>query len=640
MSKRSRRNRGAYKAALPAVRTTGVSYSTDQVVAMMTAQQQALASGNTRAVPLETSPYWEMAPFGPGRRLPPAPINVPREDTGRAEPRLWQYPVSWNLQIDDRWHVPWATLQRAGDMPLFRKCIKRRKGVCSLGFTVGLDPKAVAREAATSGQADKDVEKAMRAKYMPEIIRCSDWLENPDDPNGYDWAKWAGLLMENRLKYDAAVVYPRFTYGGQLSGLEVIDGKTIKPLLNEYGGRPAPPYPAYQQIMYGFPRGEFTADYDPADTDAAGKPVIPGGFDSDVLIYERTEVRSESPYGMSDTEIALLDGLIWMRRIGWIMAEYTEGVTPGGLLETEPNDWTPRQWEEFQRGLNDHLGGNTAERHKWPMLPPGVKMVQIPEVAERYKPDYDMFLLKLIAGDFGLTATEIGFPEVGSLGASFHEGEEDVLNRVTRIPDSEWLAGMATKLSRRFLGMPPVLQVQILGLESEDEAAADAVAQNQVATGRLTLNQDRERRGEPPYDFAEADMPMIQVGRGVVFLEGASQTAPPGTLIEPATAPPTSVPPGAADESGDGEEQDGQGEESGPGARAAAAPASKAAELAALRNWLGKARNAGRTFRCDTLTAADAPQFAGNPRVVFKADDAGPKARSVTGRAGYGILIS
>ena len=66
--------------------------------------------------------------------------------------------------------------------------------------------------------------------------------------------------MENRLKYDAAVVYPRRTYGGDLFAFEVIDGKTVKPLLDEYGGRPMPPYPAYQQILYGFPRGEFTAD--------------------------------------------------------------------------------------------------------------------------------------------------------------------------------------------------------------------------------------------------------------------------------------------------------------------------------------------------------------------------------------------
>jgi hypothetical protein len=82
--------------------------------------------------------------------------------------------------------------------------------------------------------------------------------------------------------------------------------------------------------------------------------------------------------------------------------------------------------------------------------------------------------------------------------------------------------------------MPNVLKVQILGLESEDEAAADEVAGNRVRQGRATLNQDNARRGQPPYPFPEADMPMLMTDRGVIFLEGASENAPPGVLIQPA----------------------------------------------------------------------------------------------------------
>jgi hypothetical protein len=49
-----------------------------------------------------------------------------------------------------------------------------------------------------------------------------------------------------------------------------------------------------------------------------------------------------------------------------------------------------------------------------------------------------------------------------------------------------------------------------------------------------TLNQRRDALGLPRYDFAEADMPMIVTQRGIIFLEGSSEQAPPGTMIGPA----------------------------------------------------------------------------------------------------------
>lgn len=619
-----------------------MTYTAEQMAAAMHAQQQ-LSSGHTRAQPLPSSPYWETAPFGPGRRLIPAPINVPRPDTQRAEPRLWEFPVSWNLQIDDRWHVPWQVLQRAADMPLFRKCIERRKSVCELDFVVTVDPVAVAREAEASGTAKTDVESALRRKYTADIARITDWLQVPDPKNDMEWPDWCSLLMENRLKYDAAVVYPRKTYGGDIYSFEIIDGKTIKPLLDERGGRPLPPYPAWQQILYGFPRGEFTATADPDDIDpATGRPFIPGGYPADTLYYRKSIYRSESPYGMSATEIALMDGLLWLRRFGWMMAEYTEGVTPAGMVENSNEmDWSVRQWEDYARALNDHLSGNTAERMKWPFLPPGAKFIQSQTIPEQYRPDYDLFLIKLVCGDFGIPASEVGFTEAGALGASFHEGEEDILQRNVRQPDAKWLSRYATRLAVRELGMPNVLKVQILGLESEDEAAADATADQQVRGGRLTLNEDRARRGVPAYSFKEADKPMILTQRGVVFLEGASEQAPPGELVGPAQAPPAGAP-------GDGTDGTKQGansrnpqasgddeEDSEPGKK----PAAKSAELAALKKWLARHPSPPRPFACTSLTAADAPQYAADPRVQLAKDGPG-KALAGTGPAGAGTWTS
>lgn len=630
MARRSARNRSTAVARTPARRPPanpgGVTLSGDQLTAVLAAQQRA----GQLATPLPRPPQWATDPFGPGFPLRPAPINRTNPKTGRAEPRLFELPISTNLNTGTAPFVPWRILSDAADMPLFRKCIERRKSVCDLDFVISVDPKAVAREAALSGEHEKDVEASLREKYTSDIARCTDWLQEPDRKNGYDWGAWTRQLMENRLVYDATVVYPKYTYGGQLFALESIDGSTIKPLLDESGGRPLPPAPFAQQILYGFPRGEFTAD----TVDVKGQTMVPGGMTTDQLMYERTIIRPKTPYGMSATEIALLDGMLWMRRMGWLAAEYTEGVT-GALLETDNAiDWTVTEWEDHLTALNDRLGGDTAERLRWSLLPPGTKAVLPAEVAERYKPEMDLFLVKLVAGDFGLPASEVGFTEAGALGASFHEGEEDILNRQTRRPDADWLGRIATRLMVRHNGMPPVLAVQVLGLESEDEAAADAVADQRVRGGRMTLNQDNARRGEPPYDFEEADMPMLITGRGVVFLEGASKQGPPGTLIGPAQAPPAGAPPQPGEEDDGSEDGEGQGDDGQPPA------ASKSAELAALRKWLGRHPKPPRPFTCKALTATDLGQLAADPRVLAKADDARPKASSGTGPAGRGTWTS
>jgi hypothetical protein len=689
VSRRGNRNRGrgnalAVKARRPPANPGGITLTGDQLAGILAAQQRA----GQLAAPMPRPAAWASDAFPPGTPLTPAPINRRRADTGRAEPRLFELPISSNINIGTAPYVPWRVLSEAADMPLFRKCIERRKGICQLDYQVVVDPKAVAREAAAAGQHEKDVESAMRDKYASDIVRVSDWLQTPDAQNDQEWPAWTAALMENRLVYDAVAVYPQVSYGGDLLALRVIDGSTVKPLLDEYGARPAPPFPFAQQILYGFPRGEFTATVATDDNGkvilgADGKPVVPG-FASDELLYERTIYRPKTPYGMSATEIALLDGILWMRRMGWLMAEYTEGVS-GAMLETGPETgWDVPQWENWQAALNDHLGGVTAERLKWSLLPPGVKAVLPPEVAERYKPEMDMFLVKLVAGDYGVTATELGFPEVGSLGASFHEGEEDVLNRVTRIPDANWVQRIATKLSRRHLAMPNVLMVKILGLESEDEAAADAVALARVQSGRMTLNQDNARRGEPAFDFAEADMPMMISDRGLVFIEGASSLAPPGTLIQPAAVKPGDPGDSASQNGGpgqagqpDGDDGDGNavtggqkpgqkpggaGREPKPGtakavgatlgyqahqaailARAMTAteeelPGSAAAEIAGYREW---ARKGGRRggFECKVITRAAAPaRMAADSRVLFKDGTAGgpPKAAARAGLAGAG----
>lgn len=560
-----------------------------------------------------------MVAFGPGVPLIPAPLDPVRQDTGRPEPRLTEYQVSTNLPgITDRL-VPWKVLRdAAGVGGLARRCIEIRKNeVATLDWTI-----TIAQGAAEKAQTDNpgmsraDIEAELGRQLGPDIARCTQFWQEPNPREGENFTEWISKLLEEHLVLDAIAIYPRLTYGGELHALEITDGSTWKVLRDNTGGRPQPPQPAYQQILWGFPRGEFLAD-----TDDQG--AVLNGYQSDRLIYKRRNVRTFTQYGYSAVEQALEDIDVWLRRRKWIRDEYTEGTLPTAMLENSgATGWTAEQTLEYERALNDAMSGATAERHRLRILPPGLKPWTTDEIAEKYKPEYDLYLIKQIASHFDVTIAELGYTEPGGLGSSgWHEGQADVQHRKATLPTLRWLQQLLTAISRKHLGMPNELEFRFLGLEDEDEAAADEVARQRIVWGRMTLNEDRDRTGQPRYPFPEADMPMVMTTRGVVFLEGASNSATPGVPLTPGDDASTQPVPGDEDEEDE--------EDTDPAAAGQRADAVKT-ELAAFRRWAKKNPNPRRPFEFQIATKADAPGL--NDRHVVFADpggDAGPKAEAV-----------
>jgi hypothetical protein len=244
---------------------------------------------------------------------------------------------------------------------------------------------------------------------------------------------------------------------------------------------------------------------------------------------------------------------------------------------------------------------------------------------ERYKADYDLYLIKLVAMHFLVTITELGFTDTGGLGSSgYHEGQEDIQFRKARLPDLKWYGSLCTQISKTYLRMPDELEFSFLGLDDDDEAAADAIDHQRLVDGRMSLNELRLRIGLPPLPFKEANMPMVQTARGVVFLEGSSDTAPPGVLIEPASE--------------SGEEDPAQGGGKSPTQRRpikSGGGVTKAAEdeIAAYARWLDKrGPEPKRTFRFNHLTEEMAAQSDSGMSFIYgefaKAGGSGPKASS------------
>lgn len=608
------RQRQLNKAAAP---NGAVTFTSDQVASLLA--NTRMGGQITGAFP----PLPRLDPsvaFGPGVPLSPAAIDPPRPDSGRPEPRFNEYAVSSNLPgMSDRL-VPWKVLRDAADAGgLPRRCIEIRKAeVASLGWTISLTEEAIERAKDGSGQPEHEVVQGLRRQLSGEITRCMRFMTKPDRGQGETITDWLSKLLEEHLVLDACAIYPRQSIGRDLFALEVIDGSTIKPLRDHRGGRPTPPSPAYQQILWGFPRGEFVAD-----VGADGQ--VLNGYRSDQLVYRRRNVRAHTIYGYSAVEQSLEDLDLWMKRRGWMRSEYTEGNVPTGLLRNNgTSGWTPAQVKDYETWLNDAYS-TTGSRHRLRILPPGMELEQQTDVAERYRPEYDLFLIKLLASHFDTTMAELGFTEQGGLGSTgWHEGQASVQRRKGTLPTTRWLQEFVTDVLYLHLRMSPDLEFRFLGMEEEDEAAADAVTEARFKSGRMTLNEAKDAAGQPRYDIPEADMPMLVTTRGVVFLDGASEQAAPGTVV----GPPKAASEGAKDDDQDDEGE--EGEEPDDDTASSGRPDAVKAELAAYRRWARRNPTPRRPFKFAVVTKADAPAI--NTEVVLFAEPKGggerPKAPS------------
>ncbi len=493
--------------------------------------------------------------FGPGRPLYPAPLDPRRPRSGRAEPRRSEYPVSWNLQLgQDPSHVPWKLLRDFADrIDMVRRCIELRKSeLVSIDWDITISQKALQRVMAQSDERNEArAARVLRDRYEQDIERLIRFWQQPDPVNLDGWDDWLAMALEEHFVLDALAIYPRMTRGGDLFALEILDGSTIKPLLDYRGGRPMPPAPAYQQILYGFPRGEFTA---------SDSTLVDGEYGADQLVYRPRVRRSFTPYGMSNTEQALMAGALYAKRQKWLGDEYDEGTTPRTWMRTD-SDYSPDSLRAYESVLNDELAGDNAERMRAKLLNRGFDPVEMKQFEEMYKPDFDEHLIRLLCVHFDVMPTEIGFPPRHGLGGKGHqEGEENTTYRKAIKPLLGWLISILNNLSTTYLQMPQDLTFTFQGLEVEDELNQAKARDLDLRNGTLTLNGVQASKGQPLYDFAEADMPFIVAGGGVTFLEGASEPppaplAPPGEGGQPPgedgpPAEPGQNPPRATDRGG------------------------------------------------------------------------------------------
>lgn len=514
--------------------------------------------GTVNALP--RNPLLAGVPFGPGIPITPGAINPVNSVTGRPEPRRYEYQVAQNINITETRLVPFKTLRAAADqIDILRRCVEVIKGkTTGLEWDIVLGNDASEKIVAESGGDHVRAMIKAREELGDEINRVRSFWENPDKANGLTFTDWLNIALEEILVIDALAIWPQKTVGGDLYGLQILDGATVKPMLDDRGMRPMPPQAAYQQILYGFPRAEFSANSD--------DPKADGEFTCDDLAYLVRNRRTTSVYGYSPVERALPLADIYLRRQQWIRAEYTDGVMPELMFSTDATWGTNpdllRAWENI---LNDDLSGQTEQRKRARLLPTGITPITNDSYGEKFKDTLDEFLIASICGHFGVQPTEIGYNPKGGLGgAGFEEGKAGSAEALGVQPLVNWLNKMMTNLSYAYLGMPRELEFRLMPSKRQDDEASARKAQIEVTSAGKTVNERRSDLGLPLLDTPQADMPILVSGSGVYLFspegminaataESATQLDQDGAEIDSTTdstevVPAEEVPPIAAPE--------------------------------------------------------------------------------------------
>ncbi len=355
--------------------------------------------------------YASMAPqdktqgyFSPG-----APIRPVEGITPKQGPRQFQYPIGYNIG-----RLPRSTEMTSFDTLRNLAMLYDGIGLCEqVWFDLCSKPELVIKprdELMQDDNGDPIPPSELHAKYGDRIAKWKAFFAKPDKRRSLK--QWMRMALKEKLEIDALSIFKHKDRSGGLYALEILDGSTIKPLLDERGMAPYPPYPAYQQFVYGVP----------------GMLIL--GPD---LIYRREIERTESPYGLSRVERIILRVNQALRKQNKDLATFTDGNVPNSTLEPPDDgttDWTPEQLLMYQEMWDGVLAGNDSIRSRVKVIPPGSKLNKLDP--DDIMTPFDMFLLNVTVGMFGLTMSELGFTE--NVNKSSGDTQEAVIYRRAMAP--------------------------------------------------------------------------------------------------------------------------------------------------------------------------------------------------------------
>lgn len=407
--------------------------------------------------------------FGPLEPLKPmAPESV--------EGRRFDYPVGYNLDTRRRGYEPvgFDDLRALADgCDILRTVIETRKDQ--------MESQDWVIRAKSGGERER---KSATDDQKRRIEQITEFLLSPDRVNS--WSQWQRVLLEDRFVIDAATLYKRRDRKGRLFGLEIIDGATIKPLIDDLGRRPAPPDPAYQQILKGIPAVDYTAEE---------------------IMYLVRNPRSWKFYGYSEVEQIIISVNTAIRRSMHQLEYYREGSQPDAF-GTLPKDWTIDQIKAFQNHFDSMMAGNLASRRKLRFMPGDFKYQEAKQPL--LKDAYDEWLARLICFAFSISPE----PFVQHQNRATAETSHDRALQEGLQPLQRWIKSFIDPVITLEFDSPDLEFGWVDDREQDPKQAADILV-NDTKAGIIAVDEAREAKGLPPLGGAYA-VPMLATASGYV----------------------------------------------------------------------------------------------------------------------------
>jgi HK97 family phage portal protein len=366
--------------------------------------------------------------------------------------RQLQYAPGYNIQIEPRANDPITFAQLRGladNYDLLRTIIETRKD--QIG---ALDFEIVSREGKGGNQ--------QRIQQVLQFLRYPDGL--------HPWDNWLRTLLEDLLVIDAPTLEPRFTKGGQLYGLDYIDGATIKRVIDAQGRTPLPPSPAYQQVLYGIPAVDFTRDQ---------------------LIYWPRNYRTHRIYGFSPVEQIIMTINIALRRQLSQLDYFTAGNVPDMFINV-PKEWSAEQTERFQKYFNTLLSGDTSNRRKALLVPSDLEPHPVKEPP--LKNEFDEWLARVVCFAFSIPPNAF----VNQQNRATAEAAQETAQEEGLAPLKQWVKTLMDYILAKYFQSPELEFKWQLGEQEQDPLTKAQIQQIYVQSGIMQVNEVREQLGLTP----------------------------------------------------------------------------------------------------------------------------------------------
>lgn len=339
------------------------------------------------------------------------------------------------------------------------------------------------------GPIDEEVDPDGRSEEMTKFFKFPDKRHN--------WQTWLRSLVEEMLVTDAACLYPIRTRGGDLNALELMDGTTLKIVIDSSGRQPLPPGVAYQQVLKGIPAVDYSADD---------------------VVYAPRNRRVSRLYGYSPVEQVIMTVNIGLRRQLSQLQSYTEGNVPEALLSVPPS-WSSNQIAEYQAYWDDMMEGDTAARRHAKFVPDGMKYWATK--TEILKDPFDEWLARVICFAFSIPSS----PFVKDMNRATSESAKEAAAEEGLQPLMIWIKDLIDSTLWKYKGYTD------LEFKWQDEAATDPNEQSQIEDRRL-------RNGTLSIDEVRADLGLDAIG-----MPNAIYTGQGATLVKDVINPPEPVAP-------------------------------------------------------------------------------------------------